>query len=281
MSDMVKKVERFITTDPKELVGKLDPKRLQGIDLQDSANIFIVDTVGRYVKDPNGIMTGIKKIENKLGSVMDSFMDTPFGEMIKAGRDMLMKGLDMLKESGIIGPDGKLNLDNLLDVGLNLLGDIGSGILDTIGSALSGLVDLGDLFGITDIIKTVGGWLGNVVDFFDSLVPGWVKDLFGNLNWDNILGDTNDDIYDQLRPPFNDAVGLLGDDWYWYDKSRTLYNYDTIAALHPTTLRLMTDYTEQSKGALSDEQPYFKGLKKHYDEIERVQRAMRRTSSGY
>ena len=274
---MSKIVDKFITTKPEELVGKLDPKRLKGIDLQDKANIMIVDTLGRYVKDPTKLLTQIVKIEDKLGSYISKFMDSPVGKLIKNARDMVTKGLSAIKDSGIIGPDGKLNLDALLDsggkfldsIGLGGLADSGRGILDTIKGGIQKLKDFGDAIGITEMIDDVKGWFNNAKDFFDALVPDFIKDIFKNLNWKAIFPHAEEDLLEMLQPTMDKIVDILGTDWIWYDKSRSLYSYDTLAAMNETTTRML-GYALPHDETLHN---YIAALRIHYQQVERRHRA--------
>ena len=264
--------DKFKTTDPAKLLGKIDAKRLEGVSLRDNANIMIVDTIGRYVKDPEATMTAIVKIEDKLGEFIDKYTPAGTGELITKARDMVTKGLDALKKSGIIGPDGKFDLDALIKTGGEFLSDLGLPIISTIKDGIKKLRDLGDALGITKLIDTAKGWYKDIVGFIDGLVPDFIKDVFKNLNWDNILEDFGGSLLDKITEPFQGIASTLIGEWWWYDKERKLYNYDTLSGMHPLTLKLLGVVTEYDE---SDVRNVGTAIRKHYYTVERSYRAMR------
>jgi hypothetical protein len=114
--------------------------------------------------------------------------------------------------------------------------DLG-GLMDDIGGFLKGMAGDGDLInlsafsGVLNGIKCAGALIADV------LVPDAVEEALKNFSIPGLGVD--DVIEDGYKGLINNAMYMLNDDWMWADKSRGIYNYDSLSRVSPMVIRIM------------------------------------------
>lgn len=206
---------KFVTTNPDDLVGKVDGDSISSISSNGEGNSVILESINK----------------DQPKSSFDTYA------AVAQGQAVATKAMSIGETLKAIDTSDGFSVDTITSLSSNDRDKL----LEDLGGSLGAMGELGDVIGVGEVASGFEGMGLPSFDFFESLKPDLSFDLLSNLDL-NIGGLGLSDI--DLTRYLDDAAIIFGNfspTWYWLDQSRGIYDYDKLARIGEYGYLLMSN----------------------------------------
>lgn len=213
---------KFTTTDPEELVSKVDPSTVNSLLARGEGNTFILDSINS--------LNNVSKEDPTEGL-------SPQAKVGSAKADEVLVSAKQLKAAGV-GSEAfeVINFSELARQ--NALGSQEESML-AMGNSLNAIGDTGDVSAVGKVSDGLTDLGFNAPTIFATVAPALVPSLLSNFNLDTLMPNLTPDLKELFGDEFNRIIDSITTSWYWLDEELELYDYKVLSQLSPWAIKFL------------------------------------------